>query len=129
MNLLHTLWWYWYYQKLLMCSFYNSTSLGLPRWCSGKESTSQCRRLRKCTFRPWVRKISWRGKRQPTPVFLTGEIPRTEKHGGLESLGLQRVGRDWARTLTHSPQYWDFYKVCKSHDIDLHGSLVLPVLW
>ena len=40
------------------------------RWCSGKESTCQCRRHKKCRFDPWVRKIPWGRKWQPTPVFL-----------------------------------------------------------
>ena len=31
---------------------------------------------------------------QPTPVFLAGESPWTEKPGGLESMGSQRVGHD-----------------------------------
>ena len=43
---------------------------GLPRWLSGKESTCQCRRCRKLVSDPWVRKIPWRKKWQPTPVFL-----------------------------------------------------------
>jgi len=30
---------------------------GLPRWLSGKESTCQCRRLKRCGFDSWVRKI------------------------------------------------------------------------
>ena len=50
----------------------------LPRWLSGKEPTSQYwRRMFDC----WVRKISWRRKWQPTPVFLHGK-----SHGlrGLE---------------------------------------------
>ena len=34
------------------------------------------------------------GGRQPTPVFLPGESPRTEEPGGLLSMGLQRVGHD-----------------------------------
>ena len=33
----------------------------------------QCRRQRRCQFDPWVRKILWRMKGQPTPVFLPGE--------------------------------------------------------
>ena len=45
---------------------------GLPRWLSGKESTCKCRSQRRCGFIPWVRKISWRSKWQPTPVFLLG---------------------------------------------------------
>ena len=66
---------------------------GLPRWSSDKESTYQCRR---CGFHPWVGKIPWRRKWQPTPVFLPGKIPRTEETGGLQSIGSQRVGQDWA---------------------------------
>ena len=31
---------------------------------------------------------------QPTPVFLPGESPWTEKPGGLLSMGWQRVGHD-----------------------------------
>ena len=32
------------------------------------------------------------GGGQPTPVFLPGESPWTEEPGGLQSLGLQKVG-------------------------------------
>ena len=44
---------------------------GLPKWFSGKESTCQCRRH---GFDPWVGKIPWRRKWQPTPVFLPGKF-------------------------------------------------------
>ena len=37
---------------------------------SVEESTCQCKRYR---FDPWVGKIPWRRKWQPTPVFLTGK--------------------------------------------------------
>ena len=49
-----------------------STSLtqGLPWWLNGKESARQCRRL---GFDPWVGKILWRKKGQPTPIFLPGK--------------------------------------------------------
>ena len=42
----------------------------LPRWLSGKQSTCQCKRL---GFDPWVGKIPWWRKRQPTLVFLLGK--------------------------------------------------------
>ena len=32
---------------------------------------------------------------QPTPVFLPGESPWTEEHGGLQSMALQRVRHTW----------------------------------
>ena len=45
-----------------------------------------------------VRSLGWEfplGKaRQPTPVVLPGESPWTEKPGGLQSMGSQRVGHD-----------------------------------
>ena len=37
---------------------------------SGKESACQCRRCKGLGFDPWVGKIPWRRKWQPTPVFL-----------------------------------------------------------
>ena len=67
--------------------------MGLPRWHSDKESTYQCRR---CRFNPWVGKIPWKRKWQPIPVFLPGKIPRTEKPGGLQNTGSQKVGQDLA---------------------------------
>ena len=46
--------------------------LGVPGGTSGKESACQCRRHKKYGFDPWVGKIPWRRKWQPTPVFLAG---------------------------------------------------------
>ena len=81
------------------------THIGLPRWLSGKESACQCRRYRRCGFDPWVGKSPWRRKWQPIPVFLPGKIPWTEEPGRLQSMGLQRVGHDWANECTrmHAP--------------------------
>ena len=52
-------------------------SLGLSWRCSGKESTCQCR---KWLYGPWMGKILWRRKWQPTPVFFP------EKSHGQRSL-------------------------------------------
>ena len=41
-------------------------------------------------FDPWVRKIPWRRKWQPTPVFL----PWSEEPGELQSTGLQSIRQD-----------------------------------
>ena len=46
---------------------------GLPRCLSGKESACQCSRYKRRGFDPWVGKIPWRRKWQPTPVFLPGK--------------------------------------------------------
>ena len=39
---------------------------GLPRWLCGEDFNCQCRRRGRHRFRPWVRKIPWRRKWQPT---------------------------------------------------------------
>ena len=41
---------------------------------SGKESTCQYRRSKRCMFSFWVGKILWWRKWQPAPVFLTGKL-------------------------------------------------------
>ena len=46
------------------------SSNGLPWWFRGTQSTCQCRRQRRCGFNPWVGKIPWSRRWQPTPVFL-----------------------------------------------------------
>ena len=44
----------------------------LPGWVSGKESTWQCRRLRRHRFDPWVGKIPWRGNGNPLQYSCLG---------------------------------------------------------
>ena len=69
--------------------------IGFPRWCSGKKSACQCKRPRRCRFNPWVGKISWSRKWQPTPVFLPGESYGQKSLVGYR-LGSQRVRRNWS---------------------------------
>ena len=58
---------------------------GFPRWLSGKEFTCQCRR---CGLDPWVGKITWRRKWQPTPILL----PR-KSHGQRSLVGYSPQGQ------------------------------------
>ena len=46
--------------------------LGFPGDSVGKESTYNAGDIRDVGLIPWVRKISWRKKWQPTPVFFPG---------------------------------------------------------
>ena len=64
---------------------------GPPWWLCGKECACQCRRHR---FDPWVRKIPWRRKWQPTPVFLPGKFHRQRSLVGYNSWGCKRVRRN-----------------------------------
>ena len=63
----------------------------LPWWLSGKESACK---LRRYGFNPWVRKIPWRRKWQPTPVFLPGESHGQGSLVGYSPQGHKRVGHD-----------------------------------
>ena len=76
---------------LLLCRV-SYSMCGLPWWLSGKESACQCRRP---GFDPWVRKIPWRRKWQPSPSSFAWEIPWTEEPGGYSPRG-HRVGHDWS---------------------------------
>ena len=48
-----------------------------------------------CRFYPWVRKISWRGAWQ----LLAWKMSWTEEPGGLQPMGLPRVGHDWSNSM------------------------------
>ena len=64
-------------QLLLLESIYR-TGGGwetLPTWCSGKE-WCQCRRHRRAEFSPWVGKIPWRRKWQPTSLTWKNPMDR-----------------------------------------------------
>ena len=71
------------------------TSQGFQGCTSGKDLACQCRRHERCEFDPWVRKIPWRRKWQPTPVFLPGE-----SHGPRSLAGTQW---DMTEATEHSP--------------------------
>ena len=82
------------YTYMYVCVYiyiYLKITLGLPWWLSGKEHTCQCRRFR---FDPWVRKIPWRRKGKPTPVFLPGKSHGERCLAGCSLWGHQKVGHD-----------------------------------
>ena len=64
---------------------------GHPQWLIGKESACQCSRHR---FDPWVRKIPWRRKWQPNPVFLSGKPHGEKRLAGYSHWGHKRVRHD-----------------------------------
>ena len=63
-----------------------------PSGASGKESICQSRRLKRCSFYPWVGKIPSSRKWHPDSSILTWKIPQAEKPGRLWSIRSQRVG-------------------------------------
>ena len=70
------------------------TRRGFAGGTNGKELACQCRRHKRGGFSPWVGKILWRRKWQPTPISLPGRSHGQRSLGGC-SMVLQRVGHDW----------------------------------
>ena len=58
-------------------------------WLSGKESACQCEM---CKLDLWVRKIPWRRKWQPIPLFLPGKCHGQRGLMGYSPWGYKRVG-------------------------------------
>ena len=79
-------------------------SLWFPLWLRGQSVCPQCGRH---GFDPWVRKIPWRRKWQPTPVFLPGE------YRGLRSLvGYSPQGRKELDTTVRL-HFYIYLKTCQ----------------
>ena len=93
--------WQFFVREMLLCVV---GYLGFPGGASSKEATCKCRRHKRHGLDPRFWKIPWRRAWQPTLVFLPGVSPWTEEPGGLHSMGLQRVGHDWATKHTCT---WD----------------------
>ena len=72
---------------LLIFVWLGYTHPGFSSGASGKEPACQCKRPKKPGFSPWVGKIRWRRKWQPTPVYLPGE-----SHGRRSLLGYSPWG-------------------------------------
>ena len=71
--------------------------LELHRWLSGKESICQCRRYRRYRFKPWVQKVLWRRKWQPTPEFFSEKA-----HGQRSLVGSSLWGHKEADMTEHA---------------------------
>ena len=72
------------------------------RWVSGKESSCQCRRCKRHRFGPWIRKIPWRRKWQPTPVFLPRRFHGQWSLAGYSPRGCKEKRQHNTHTHTHT---------------------------
>ena len=82
-------------------------------WLSGKESACQFGRYE---FDPWVRKIPWRRKWQPSPVFLPEKSHGLRSLGGYSPWGCKRVGHDLATKQQQQIMNFNFlYSMCSDH--------------
>ena len=91
---------------LLHCEF-SAWGYCILCWASSKLSSRRihlwCRRHR---FNPWVWKIPWRRKWQPTPVILPIKSHGQRNLAGCSPWGHKRAGHNW-------PNSW----VCESHEM------------
>ena len=102
-----------------------------PRWCSGKESSCQCRRHNRGRFNSWVRKIPWSRRWQPTLESL----PETF-HGQKSLSGYSLVGCKELDTTEHictylcTPLYATAYTFIHIHTcVHTDRSNDLPLNW
>ena len=97
----------------------------LPRWGrdNGKERTCPCRTSKRHGFNPWVGKIPWRQKRQPTPALLPGK-----SHGQRGLVGYSPWGpreSDMTEQLsTHECALINFLADCQKHFIPASGNII-----
>ena len=103
--------------------------LMLPGWLSGKEPICQCRRR---GFDPWVGKIPWRRKWQPTPVFLPGKSHGQRSLAGYSPWGSKELSTaKWrsARARTHARAHTHTHThTCRfSHWLHYHPLLSRPL--
>ena len=77
-----------------MSSYYvPGVVLGFPGGSAVKNLPANARRHKRCRFDPWVRKIPWRRKWQPTPV-LPGEFHGWRSLVSYSPWGSRRVEQD-----------------------------------
>ena len=97
--------------------FPSKVTAGLPWWLSGKEFACQCQR---CGFNPRVRKILWRRKWQPTPVFLPGKSH--EQRSLVGHSPWDHKSRAWQQQNHHHHHCAKDAKMCKAYYVFWNGS-------
>ena len=83
---------------------------GFPRWLSAKESSCWSRRHR---FDPLVRKIPWRRKCQPTPMFLPGD---SMDKGAWKAI-VHGIEKSWTQLTNTFTLFSCCYLTCKISDL------------
>ena len=111
-------WWvpreWWHDESPVLCC----CALWAPHWAYlfkhnkliGKEPACQCRRYKRCRFDPWVRKVPWRRKWQPAPLFLSGK-----SHGQRSLVGyIHEVAKNqtWLKQLNNNNYMYVYLYVC-----------------
>ena len=97
--------------------------MSFPGGASGKEPTCQCIRHKRPGFDPWVRKILWRRKWQPAPLFLPG------KSRGQRSLaGYSPWGRKKCDTTEHTHKQQQCICLCVCVCVCVYAVMVVTII-
>ena len=96
-----------------------------------KKSACQYRRHKRHRFDPWVGKIPWSWKWQPTPVFLPGKSHVQRSLVDYNPWGCKRVRHDWAQgrlsvATCHLSPKWDTRKRTSVFGLCSSVSLLSP---
>ena len=86
----------------------------------------QCRRP---GFDPWVGKIPWRRKWQPTPVFLPGESHAQRSLVGYSPWGHKESDTTERLTLSLFTPNRSVVQVVCAHQLGKSGSLSITAKW
>ena len=90
------------YSTAFNCKFqYTYWLPGASRWLSAKEYSCQCRRHR---FDPWVGKIPWKRKWQPTALFFSGKSHGQRSLARYSQWGYKKRLNNW---LPSHMQTWE----------------------
>ena len=104
--------------------------VGIPPWYNGKESACQYRRCRRFGFDPWMGKISWWRKWQPTPVFLPEKNPLDRGAWQATTCGVAKSRSDLTE---HAPMHDGYVVLLKTVPCPLHScvreTLETKTLW
>ena len=65
-----------------------------------KKFPCQFRRYKRCRFNPWVKKMPWRRKWQPTPIFLP-----VKSHGQRSLVGYSSKGSKESDMTEHAQKH------------------------
>ena len=88
----------------------------------------QCRR---CGFDPWIRKIPWRRKWQPNPVFLLGRYYGQRNMAGHSCMWLQKSDTTYRPNHHHYIQwetgFFPFKNICIRKTINLLCCRTFPM--
>ena len=83
-----------------------------------KNPSANAENITRCGFNPWVRKIPWRRKWQPTPVFLPGKSHEHRSLADSSPRDCKRVGHDLS-----TEQQWRAEKAVSAYRLQWNQEL------